>query len=309
VEEHLLYKNIAKLGKLSASEKKLADFFEHKYPLIALESLTSISKKVEVGKATVVRFISKLGYKSFADFQKQLQKELIHQFESPFIRYSDRNLSLDHQTPDFLSKCLAYAEKSFAEIRRRIDPVDLLKAAHMMAACKGTIYIVGAGASHSFAHFLWVNTLYLRDRVVLIQDLASSLPHQLVSVCNKDLLFAISSRRYSLQSLQVVKWFKHKDASIILVTDRELTPFADLTTIKFTVPSIGLSMFDSNIGRLLILESLIMAMGKELNTEITSRAETCENLFKSFSTFIQSAEDLGRGRKFEANHSRLNFKP
>jgi DNA-binding MurR/RpiR family transcriptional regulator len=84
----------------------------------------------------------------------------------------------------------------------------------------------------------------------------------------------------------VTQWFKEKDAAIILVTDRELNPFSKLSTIQFVAPSDGISMLDSNCARLLVIESLIMAMENELGTEIQRRAEICENLFNNFSMFM-----------------------
>jgi len=282
----LLYKRIAKLGKVTTSEKKLADFFEHKYPLIALESVTSISEKVGVGKATVVRFISRLGYKGFADFQKQVRKELIHQYESPFTRYTDGEQRVGHPIPDYLANYIAHAKKTFNEIQRRISQSELLKAAQIMARCKGTLYVAGQGASHSLAHLFWVKALYLRDRIVLIQNLTSALPHQLAGVSREDVLFGISSQRYGCNTFQVAQWFYQREAAIIMLTDRELTPFSDLTTMQFVAPSDGISMLDSNCARVAVIESLIVAMEKDLSGEIKRRAEICESLFSSFSMFV-----------------------
>jgi DNA-binding MurR/RpiR family transcriptional regulator len=291
---HSLHNRIVLLERLSASEAKLAEFFEYTYPLIALESLTSISTKVGVSKATVVRFISKLGYESFLDFQKQVQKELIDQLDSPFARSSGKKRMPDHPSSDLVENATALAQRSILQFRRRIKTEDLLRAARLIAGCEGTVYMVGAGASHALAHLLWVNALYLKDRVVLIKDLEFSLPHQLVSVGRKDVLVAVSCRRYSLQTYQVTAWFRQQGAAIILVTDRELTPFAGMPDIQFAIPPVGSSMFDSNYARLMVIETLIAAIEAQLNHEIRKRESTCEKVFKSFSTFIPSSENNRR---------------
>jgi DNA-binding MurR/RpiR family transcriptional regulator len=66
-----LLSRIQKLGKLTPSEAKIADFFRRDYPRVAMDTVTAISKKTKTSKATVARFISKLGYEGFTQFQDQ----------------------------------------------------------------------------------------------------------------------------------------------------------------------------------------------------------------------------------------------
>ena len=77
-----IFDRIRSLEHLTPSETKIAQYLDKAYPLLALETVTSISQRARVGRATVVRFISRLGYSSFAEFQQSLRKELLLKLEA-----------------------------------------------------------------------------------------------------------------------------------------------------------------------------------------------------------------------------------
>jgi DNA-binding MurR/RpiR family transcriptional regulator len=87
---------------------------------------------------------------------------------------------------------------------------------------------------------------------------------------------------------------------VILITDRELTPLTGLATIQLVVRSEGLSMFDSNCSRLAVIEALVLAMIRQLEAQIQNRAEVCESLFESFSTFVPWAGGIPRSKSYKA---------
>jgi len=281
-----LLQRIRERERLTVSEAKIADLFERDYPLTALETVTSISEKAGVGKATVVRFISRLGYKSFADFQEQLREELVSRLESPFRRYSVRKLQQNQTGIDYLGQYITHAQKNMSEVHSRIDPEQIMEAARLMAHCEGSIYVQGQWDSHSLGHLFWVQVMYLRDRVYLLENLNSALPHQLTSVSDKDVLLLISRHRFTYQTHQVARWFSRQGAKVILITDRELNPNTELADIQIVVRSDGLSLFNSNCARLAVIESLIWAMTHLLEDNINQRAEICEALWGAFSTFL-----------------------
>ena len=57
-----IFDRIRALEHLTPSKTKIAQYLDKAYPLLALETVTSISARARVGRATVVRFISRMGY-------------------------------------------------------------------------------------------------------------------------------------------------------------------------------------------------------------------------------------------------------
>src|SRR5210317_2240422 len=82
-----LNQRIRALGQLTPSESKIADYFSRNYWNLVFENTTSISDNTGVSKATVVRFISKLGYNRFSGFIEDLRKDFVEGQDSLPIRY------------------------------------------------------------------------------------------------------------------------------------------------------------------------------------------------------------------------------
>ena len=281
-----LSQRIARLERPTKSEAKILNLLERSWPLIALETLTSIAEKAGTGKATVVRFISRLGYESFQEFQDQMRKDLIYHIESPFRYYADRKTSLPSGVEDFFGRYVGHVTGALKEAHVRLDPRMLREAAQYLAKCPGRLYAVGQGESHAMAYLFWNQAMYLRDRVHLVEDINASLPHQLINVSEQDALLAIARRRYGHQTHNVCRWFSARGAKVVLLSDRELTPNSELADIQLVVRSEGPAMFNSNCPRLSVLETIIWMMTHFLEKEIDQRSKVCENLFKEFSIFV-----------------------
>ncbi len=289
-----LLNRIRQLEKLTSSEAKIAQFISRVYPLIALETVTSISEKAGVGKATVVRFISRLGYDGFTDFQEKVREELVQRLEPPIKRHSSRMARLTDEGADYLGQHINLARKTMDEVHKRIDPQQIQAAAEIMATSEGALYVQGQMDSHSLAHLFWTQAMYLRDRVRLISNLNSSLPHQLIDISEKDVLLAISRHRYTQETYLVTRRFAKQGAKIVLITDREVSPHSEFATVQLVVLSDGVSMFDSNCTRLVVLEALTTAMTRILDDRLWERAKVCETLFEDFSTFMSYPDGLPR---------------
>ena len=73
-----LIKKIRQLDRMTPGETQIADYICQRYPEVAFENVTSISQKAGVSKATVVRFIKRLGYDGFSHFHERLHGLLLN---------------------------------------------------------------------------------------------------------------------------------------------------------------------------------------------------------------------------------------
>ena len=197
---------------------------------------------------------------------------------------------------DYLDEHIKNTKTILNRLQMRMDVGNLNMAAHTMAQCKGTIYVAGFVTSYSLAHLFWITMTYLRNRVVLIDNSPSSSPHQLVNLTKDDCLFGITWRRYSSQTYKIAKLFHKANSKIILLIDRELSPFTEFDAIQLVAPMAHVSMFESNCGRLSIIETLIRIIISELGDKINEHAEACEEIYDLFSFFIDKIDAGSTGR-------------
>lgn len=279
-----IFDRIRSLEHLTPSETKIAQYIDKAYPLLALETVTSISERARVGRATVVRFISRLGYSSFAEFQQSLRKELLLKLESAgSLRQGQAGQSKDSIDP-FRLHCELIA-KNLDEACRRIDEHTLHKCADRIAECSGSIYILGRRMSFGMAYLFSIQLSYLRDGVVLIDNLGGNSPNFINQMSSQDIIFAVFQSRYSRFTEKTAQAGVQRGSRLILLTDRELNPLSHLATFQLVAPSEGRYIFDSRCTGLAVLETLVNLVAVRYKNHLSPRLKQLETTLNDFNTF------------------------
>src|SRR6266436_2385942 len=78
-----------RLNDLSPAERKLARVLLASYPIAGLESVARFAERAQVSPPTVTRFITKLGFRGYPEFQETLRHEVQARLSSPLARYRD----------------------------------------------------------------------------------------------------------------------------------------------------------------------------------------------------------------------------
>src|SRR5258706_16165556 len=96
------------LAGLSPAERKLARVLLASYPIAGLESVARFAERAGVSPPTVTRFITKLGFRGYPEFQEVLRHEVQNRLSSPLERYRDEESGRGAGTllTDALDVCL-----------------------------------------------------------------------------------------------------------------------------------------------------------------------------------------------------------
>jgi len=288
-EKKNLLQRIKGLEKLTRSEEKIAAFLEQHYPLAAFETITSISDKASVGKATVGRFIKRLGYKNFPEFLNSIQEEMISRLESPIERYSKKRAQDAKTAENQLALHISHAIKNLQETLKRVDNRRFDEAAELMAKSDGRLFVAGAATSQALADYFHLLASYLRRDVHLVDVNVGTLAHQLADVSSSDVLFAMTHQRFAKITIHISRWFKKRQARVILLSDRENTPISGHADIQLVSYSHAPLMFASRCSSFIILEALIAKMTIILDPVVHDRLASFDDFFQDFSPFRSSS--------------------
>eukprot|EP01036_Dinobryon_divergens_P012424 gene12424-16736_t len=66
----------AELGSLTPTERRAAHVLLSNYPFAGLETVAQFAARAGVSAPSVLRFVARLGFGAYADFQKRLKDEL-----------------------------------------------------------------------------------------------------------------------------------------------------------------------------------------------------------------------------------------
>lgn len=283
--EKTILKRVQALDRLTASEAKIADFFSRNYAELAFENVTSIGVKSGVSKATVVRFIAKLGYGSFSDFHNALRNESRLTHDNLHIRYSLKQKSLAEGEEDLLAASFRNIVKNLEATHTRIDAAQFMEIARMIANSAGKLYITGERSSHALA-FLFHNMIWrIREDALLVASAGTAFPDALMDVSGGDLLFAIFRHPYATQTVSIARHFAARGAKIILLTDSGFSPLSETADHQLTVNTEGVATFTSSVAVVSVLESLNEAALKFAGGNVAARLEKAERLYSDFGVF------------------------
>jgi DNA-binding MurR/RpiR family transcriptional regulator len=290
MDKGTLLDRIQKLNRLTPSEAKIVNFINQAHSRIAFEKVTSIAKKADVGKASVVRFISRLGFESFKDFQNCVQEEIQDRLEKPIERLLTlkRSRGSRNDEKDLLKQTITQVVKNLHGAHERIKPEKFEEAARLLSDTRSTLYVAGNLASFGIAYFFWVYARYLRERVQLIHNLGSVAPYELLDVTGKNTLFVVTHHLYSRQTQLLVEFFARWKAKIVILTDTEINPFSHLAEVILVAPCESSSLFDSSGALLVVMEALIARLERKLKSTAYKRFEVADDLFSHLYVFARS---------------------
>lgn len=306
-----IIKQIHSLKKLTPSEIKIADYFSSNESELVFENVTSISQKTGVSKATVVRFISRLGYKKFADFKTALRDRIVYKRESLPSRYILQKKHLENQQEDVLGETFSNIMKNLQYTHQQIDPEIFLGVAEMLMQPESHLYITGQRTSYPLAYLFYMLITRLRPDATLLGPEISGFPDKITHASEKDTLLSIFRHPYGKQTLKILQHFSDINARIILITDSDFSPASELATVQITVPSRGLSIFSSFAAVTALLESLNIAALQFCSQETIERLEKGEKLLSDFEVFCpRKGLDISQIQKLrKTQKNRTNGKP
>lgn len=282
-----LLQRLAQLEDLTPSEKKLAALFRREYPQLAFDNLTDISAKASVGKATVTRFVQRLGYLNFYEFSKILRDEVAMHMDLPVQRLHRANPDGPGTTPDeIFSRYIDVAIANLHRTKELHSAETFGKAVNLLADNSRPLFLMGAVSAEGLMSYLYLMLSYLRENVVLLNGNASILGHRITRITPESVLLAFSYDRYPKVTGTTMRVFREAGCETILITERRSSPLLKYTTVPLFVEAEGPEMFKSRCAGVATMEALVAALTPRFANTMTKRLESMTKLFTEFDVYF-----------------------
>ena len=243
----MIIDKIASLVKtFSPTNKKIASYVINNKHDIGFASVQTLSKKVSVSKASIVRFAQALGFPGFNEFKKAVQEELKKQL-SPYsnILFNDLEiLSKEKQ----LKKLAA---NEVVNLNKTLDNLDILVVSEIVEQMGKArkIFISGFGGSGAvakkFVHSLQIVT---DKRIECISGALSDFSPVLSSLEEGDVVFILTLPSYSPEIFYLAEYVKKNKGILYLLTDSVECPLYDVADGVLLCESNSLTLANSYIG-------------------------------------------------------------
>lgn len=273
---------------LSKGHKRIADFIKNNYEKASFMTAAKLGKTVGVSESTVVRFASHVGFDGYPELQKHLQ-ELVksHLTSVQRMEVAANRMGGD----DIINDAFGADAEMLKRTREGVSREDFFgSVAAINKAHK--IYVLGSRSSASLASFAAFYLNYLCDNVVLIDTSSTSeMFEQMFRISEQDVCIAISFPRYSNQTINALSFAKSRGATIISITDGEMSPIAQYATYLLVAESSMVSFVDSLVAPLSLINALIAACAKENDGHVCENLGELEKIWDKYHVYRTDKEE------------------
>ncbi|WP_426518061.1 MurR/RpiR family transcriptional regulator [Diaminobutyricibacter sp. McL0618] len=244
----------ARMGELSPAEKKVARALLSNYPTAGLESAASLAKAAGTSTPTVLRLVTRLGIGSYPDFQRRLREEISHTMLSPISRTEQAQLAHDSSAP--LERAIAEKIALVQALSSSVPPSEFDRAVTALASRARQITVSGGYFTRYFAMLL---ASQLDQAVPNVEFVSEPFGHDISKMLRLgagSIAVILDFRRYELVSKQAADLARRQGATVIVITDQELSPAVEFADIVLPVHVDGVP-FDSVVGITVLVEALV----------------------------------------------------
>ncbi|MBQ3007306.1 MAG: MurR/RpiR family transcriptional regulator [Clostridia bacterium] len=275
-------------NSLSKGHKKIADYIKNNYEKASFMTAASLGKAVGVSESTVVRFASNIGFDGYPELQKYLQEIVKSHLTS--VQRMDVAASR-FEDDDMLDKAFAADIEMIKATREGISRDAFEKSAQAINDAK-KIYILGIRSSSALASFAAFYFRFLYENVVLVDTSASSeIFEQMFHINSEDVCVAISFPRYSSQTVKALNFAKDRGATIISITDGEMSPIAQLATHLLVAKSSMVSFVDSLVAPLSLINALVAAAARKKQDDVYNDFRELEKIWEEYHVYRTGGEN------------------
>lgn len=220
-----------KFRELSPGQRRVAEYLTDSPIEFCMSTVAQIAKKVNLSETTVIRLSYSLGFDSFSQMQRKLQKEFLE--TSGKENVSHEETAQEDPVDTMLEKIVQRETKIIQEMLKKMDKrafhqaIDLLMTADF-------VKIGGFLASHSSASWFYLKMSMMRDNVMLLSREHHPFSSFIMENGRETVVFLVSMPSYATETLQIAQIAKEQGATLIVLTDRRLSPVGRLADICLT---------------------------------------------------------------------------
>lgn len=205
---------------LSKAEKKIADYILQEKGKIIYQTLLEMSKNINVGEATIIRFVRKIGFSGFQDLKLEIAKE---------NNVDNEKLDNKGENNNYESYIEGNAERIVKTIANTKSTLvgDNLNLAIKMITEANRVFFYGVGSSGFTANEAQVR--FMRMGVVGNSVIDPHFQSMYSSISNNtDVIIVFSISGYTKDIIEAVKIAKRENTKVIAITSYILSPVAQL---------------------------------------------------------------------------------
>jgi DNA-binding MurR/RpiR family transcriptional regulator len=233
-----------------------------KYPRKVIFMTTKeLSETCKVSEATVVRFVSQVGYATYSEFKQSLRD-----FVDTELTLLDRIDKADLEVPggERFRRVIFEEMDNLKQLYETLDMEALNRVINLLQNSTA-IYVIGSRLSYTFAYYMGWSLTKIRKNIHILRGSDSTTLDWLTIAPPDSLVVIIATSRYPNELIKIGKFAIRLGYNLVTITDSATCPLIQFSHETVTAPSRHIPF----IGSLSAISCLI----NYISLEIASRME------------------------------------
>lgn len=279
-----------RMPEFSKGQRRIAQYILESYDKAAFMTANRLGKNVGVSESTVVRFAVDLGFDGYPSMQKAMQEMVLNRLTS-VQRIEVANDRMRDQ--DVISMVLHSDIEKLRQTEENISREEFTNAVNAILKAK-RVYILGVRSVAPLANFLGYYLNYMFNNVHVVSGLsAGEMFEKIVGVTPEDVVIAFSFPRYSSSTTKGASYCTSAGATVIGITDSKLSPLGQCCTHVLVAKSDMVSLVDSLVAPLSIINALIVAIAAKREKELSRTFENLERIWDEYNVYEKQVKKNG----------------
>jgi DNA-binding MurR/RpiR family transcriptional regulator len=245
-----LYDSLTPKGRI------LGDFILHHPRKAVFMTTKEMAAAVEVSEATVVRFVSQLGYGAYSEFLQALREYV--DAELTLLDRADRPEMKGRQA-DRLRRVVFEEMDNLKHYYEQADMEGLTQLANLLEE-SARIFVVGSRLSYTLAYYLGWSLTKIRSGVQIIKGSDSTAIDWLTIAPPDSLVVVIATTRYPNELIKLGKVVRRKGQILAVIADSRLCPLIPFAHHAIVAPTRHIPF----IGSITIMGSIVNYLVQDL---------------------------------------------
>ena len=266
----------------SKGQRLIAKYILEDYDKAAFMTANRLGKTVGVSESTVVRFAVDLGFDGYPSMQKAMQEMVLNRLTS-VQRIEVANNRIGDQ--DVVSMVIQSDMEKLRQTGETLNRDEFSAAVNAILNAK-RIYILGVRSVAPLAQFLGYYLNYMFNNVHTITGCGTSeMFEKIVGVDSRDVVIAFSFPRYSSATTKGAQYCRSTGATVIGITDNRESPLGQASDHVLCAKSDMVSLVDSLVAPLSVVNSLIVAIASKRQQELHRTFESLERIWDQYNVY------------------------
>jgi DNA-binding MurR/RpiR family transcriptional regulator len=251
---------------------------------VALLSMRALAKNADVQPVTISRLVRSIGYDSYEELRNAFQQRLrAHdgEYTSRLQEIHRRGMS---DEAVLLQELLQQEQINVQQLMQKATLKQFSKVAATLEGAR-RIYVLGLRGAYSIAYFFHYCYQMFDENSVLLEGAGGVFADQLRHIGKDDCLLAISSAPYSKAVVQAAEMAQDAGASILTITDSQLSPLALMAKHSIVCETTSPSFYQSFGSAMAACQGLIALLVMRAGDEAIEALRGAETQLEKFGAY------------------------